>query len=548
MDASDPHISRYPLRTRHRATNLTLLTASALVAGLLACPTAVAADGGTTSAGTPGAAGLPDEPLFPTLGNTGYTVEHYDLDLRYATSAPSQPIDGTVTVKAVATQNLSRFNLDFAGDTVGTVSVNGQAATAVRTGEELEITPTAPLPDGRPFTVTVSHFTSAPTVPDENDPTSLVFVQTTDGSAWLAQPNYAHRIFPCNDHPSDKATFSFRIDVPAGTTAVANGILADSSTSGGRTVWRYDEAEPLATELTQVVVGAFTVVPLPSSGGVTLRNVIPTRLMNDHSAKLADVNDYLTWLSNRVGPYPFRSYGDLIIDEPLGYALETQTLSLISLVFFTKAPEAVARGVRLHEASHQWFGNSVTPNRWADVWLSEGHATWYTMAFESENGILAGDVGYINKNLKIGDLTELMKKRYSQGDQWRATYGPVARPRTDNPDGPFTENVYTGGALVLYALQQKIGAPKFSELERQWVTRYRGQSPSTQDFIALATQIGGADVAPFLTSWLYDTTTPPMPGHPDWTVEPATSSRARSATTRSAASSSIAPDAFATRR
>ena len=57
--------------------------------------------------------------LFPTLGNGGYDVQHYDLDLRYATSAPTQAIDGTVRILAKATQDLSRFDLDFAGQSVG---------------------------------------------------------------------------------------------------------------------------------------------------------------------------------------------------------------------------------------------------------------------------------------------------------------------------------------------------------------------------------------------------------------------------------------------
>ena len=63
-------------------------------------------------------AGLGDR-LFPQLGNGGYDVQHYDLDLRYATSAPTQSIDGTVTILAKATQDLSRFDLDFAGQSVG---------------------------------------------------------------------------------------------------------------------------------------------------------------------------------------------------------------------------------------------------------------------------------------------------------------------------------------------------------------------------------------------------------------------------------------------
>src|ERR1700712_4107136 len=96
-----------------------LLLALALLA-LTAAPARAAAP-------SPGAAGLGDR-LDPGRGNGGYSVLHYDLDLRYATSAPAQSIDGTVTIVARATQSLSRFNLDFAGKSVGGVSVDGAPA------------------------------------------------------------------------------------------------------------------------------------------------------------------------------------------------------------------------------------------------------------------------------------------------------------------------------------------------------------------------------------------------------------------------------------
>ena len=88
---------------------------------------ALAAPAHAAGGASPGAAGIGDR-LFPGLGNGGYDVQHYDLDLRYATSAPSQPIDGTVTIFARATQSLSRFDLDFAGQSVGGVTVNGAPA------------------------------------------------------------------------------------------------------------------------------------------------------------------------------------------------------------------------------------------------------------------------------------------------------------------------------------------------------------------------------------------------------------------------------------
>src|SRR4051794_30503113 len=88
------------------------------------------------AAAAPGSPTIGDPP-FPGLGNGGYDVLHYDLDLRYATSAPSQPIDGTVTIVARATQPLSRFDLDFAGGGVSRVSVDHRTALWSRSGEEL---------------------------------------------------------------------------------------------------------------------------------------------------------------------------------------------------------------------------------------------------------------------------------------------------------------------------------------------------------------------------------------------------------------------------
>src|SRR5215213_3338439 len=120
------------------------------------------------AAPSPGSAGLGDR-LFPNLGNGGYDVRHYDLDLRYATSAPTQAIDGTVTILAKATQDLSRFDLDFAGQSVGTISVNGLPAKFTRTPDDLVITPRLPLREGRPFIVKVSHFVAAPTEPNSDD-------------------------------------------------------------------------------------------------------------------------------------------------------------------------------------------------------------------------------------------------------------------------------------------------------------------------------------------------------------------------------------------
>jgi hypothetical protein len=111
-----------------------------------------------------------------------------------------------------------------------------------------------------------------------------------------------------------------------------------------------------------------------------------------------------------------------------------------------------------------------------------------------------------------------MRAVYAHGDQWRHDDGPVARPTTAAT--LFSLQVYHGGALVLYALRQKIGAAAFARVERSWVRTYEGKTASTDDFIALASRVSGRNLTGFLRRWLYGNTTPPMPGHPGWTVDP----------------------------
>src|SRR3954469_15183632 len=115
-----------------------------LALGLLAL---LAAPARAASSST-GAAGLGDR-LFPQLGNGGYDALHYDLDLRYATASPTQAIDGTVTMLAQSTQALSSFDLDFAGQSVGSIAVDGQPASFKRVGQDIVITPRQAIPNGK---------------------------------------------------------------------------------------------------------------------------------------------------------------------------------------------------------------------------------------------------------------------------------------------------------------------------------------------------------------------------------------------------------------
>ena len=482
---------------------------------------AVLAAPAAATAASPGAAGLGDR-LAPGLGNGGYDVLHYDLDLRYATSAPSQSVDGTVTILAQATQSLSRFNLDFGGDSVGSVSVDGRAAAVPADGEELVITPRRAIDKREKFIVRVSHFVATPTAAgDEPESVGLLHARDRLGHRVRSRTSPTS-IFPSNDHPRDKATFSFRFDVPAGTEAVANGLPLGHWTSRGRTIWAYVQRQPMATELTQLAVGNYDLTTPGRHPGVLLRDVTAPSLTAFLRPMLAlhPGPPASGWRTGSAATRSTSTARSSPTTANIGFALETQTISLYDDSWFTQNTQGVWEPTMIHELAHEWFGNSVTPYEWSDLWFNEGHASWYEFIFAEENGQLAEDTENWPDETGYATLEELMEAIYAHGDQWRHDFGPVARPISGDAAGLFNFQMYHGGALVLYALRQKIGNRAFEQLERELVRRYRDDVLRTADFIALASQVARRDLSGFLHAWLYGETTPPMPGHPDWEVDP----------------------------
>ncbi|GAA3216043.1 hypothetical protein GCM10020256_18040 [Streptomyces thermocoprophilus] len=147
--------------------------------------------------------------LFPYLGNPGYDVASYDLSFTYS-GKNTEPLKAVTTIDAWTTRPLERINLDFAYGDVESVEVDGEAASFATAGEDLVITPARPLTAGAWTRVTVRH-TSDPTPGTDRDGG---WVRTDDGLAMANQADAAHLVFPCNDHPSDKAMFTIRVTAP----------------------------------------------------------------------------------------------------------------------------------------------------------------------------------------------------------------------------------------------------------------------------------------------------------------------------------------------
>src|SRR4051794_11209894 len=169
----------------------------------------------------------------------------------------------------------------------------------------------------------------------------------------------------------------------------------------------------MATELLQVAVGDLRVVRRPDEQGVQVRDVVPRRLLSTAGAALAEQAGQIAWMTARVGPFPFPVYGRLAADAQLA-ALETQTLTIVPRSYLA-LPPGPRDQVLLHELAHQWFGDTVSPAQWSDVWLNEGHATWYQLLYGDEHGSL-------RSTFPASDLEGVMRAEYGQSDLIRRQF------------------------------------------------------------------------------------------------------------------------------
>ena len=427
---------------------------------------------------------------FPSLGNGGYDVRHYTLDL--SVHIEDQTVDGRATLEAVATQPLSRLNLDFADHAIHSVSFNGSSIHSEAAGGEVRIAPEEALDSGQAFTVIVD-YSGAPGASDSAGipPYARGWQFFEAGSYVASEPDGASRWFPANDHPLDKGLFTFRIKVGKPFTVAANGHLVEEIDEGDERTFVWEPRDPLAPYLVQVAIGDFEQQTETSAGGTVIRNYFPADYPQDHLAQYARTKDMLEYLGSVFGPYPFEAYGVVVVDTPLPFALETQTLTLFG------ANESRGEGVVAHELAHQWFGNSVSLKRWEDIWLNEGFATYAMVLWlEHDEGLEAAE-------------SELrgMYRMLAAADGGRTLV--IGDP---GPDRLFDRAVYLRGALTLHALRQQVGSDDCFGLLRAYAERFRYGNASTEDFIGIAEEISGRDLREFFQEWVYEEELPSVPG------------------------------------
>jgi aminopeptidase N len=464
---------------------------------------------------------LKAEPTPPRTDDRGVDILSYDLDLVMdpapGPAAGVVALTGRVDIGLRAVRGgVTSLPLDLVSQlTCDGVVRAGQALPFVQSGEELLVTWPAPLSTTAPETLTITWHGRPPrhgnlyvgmmyrrddngTPADPADDTPFMFT--------VSEPWSAHAWWPCKDHPADKARVSLAATVPQDLTVVSNGTLesvTDAAPGWKRFLWR--ERYPLPTYLVSVAASRYetwredcrppAVAPVPLDYHVIARDRARAEIDFGNTCAMMGV------LTGLLGPYPFAGEKYAQVEVVWGGAMEHTTATSIGQYMFTG--DRRYEQVVVHEMAHQWFGDSLTPLRWSDIWLNEGFATYAeALWLEASQGPAAREAF----------LRQIGPARHADlfvGD------GTLIDP---SPILPNTL-VYDKGAWVLHMLRGVIGDEAFFRFLRDWVddpARVQG-SVGVEDMIRVAEAAGARDLGAFFDGWLRTDAAPvlsltPQPG------------------------------------
>lgn len=426
----------------------------------------------------------------PTLASTpqpAHNAVRYDVALSLSdTSRVIQGVAGTSW--RLASRDPLRLELDSVLTVTG-VTVNGRKARWTRRGDLVLI----PHPGGAGDTL-------RSTIAYRGVPRDGLIIHDSAGTrTFFADnwPNRAHRWFPSQDHPSDKAEASFQVEVPAGFSVIANGERRQVDTlPSGRTRWRYRLDVPIPVYTMVVGAAHFARTPL-GRAACEIRCVdLAVWTYPADSAWALDgpfrrAGEIVAFFSRLVGPFPYPDLTHVESSTIFG-GMENSTAIFYDENAYRR--HTLREATVAHETAHQWFGDAVTERSWDHLWLSEGFATYFAALWAEHQG---GDSA----------LQETMRGAAAGIFRSRSTERPVV-DTAENLMSLLNTNNYNKGAWVLHSLRGLIGDSAFFRGLREYYQTYRDSTASSGDLQRVMESASGKDLGWYFGQALH------QPGYP----------------------------------
>ena len=439
-------------------------------------------------------------------------------DVRYELAFEiEKPVDKVVCgavlrFERMAAAKDSPLVIDFDGEILGLIEVNGAAIEAARVHDHI-VLPAATLATGsNEVRLRVASKAAAASTPCN------VYRDPSDGSEYcytLVVPADAHRLYPCFDQPDIKARFDVSLRIDESWSAIGNGAASASEPSEGTRRWTFAQTKPLPTYLMAFACGPFAKIesPLPTIPGIAQGSTMRTWFRESERARLDEPTllrmhgDGLQWLCGYFGePYPFDKL-DIVLLPGFPYGGMEHAGAIFyreKALCFDHEPTAgeLARRSALvyHELSHQWFGNLVTMRWFDDLWLKEGFATF--VAHEAMAVLEPERQSWLR-------FMQRVKPRAYEVDATPGTV-PVFQDLANLADaksayGPI---VYNKAPAVLRELDDRLGSAAFRKGVNLFLRKHRFGNASWRDLADALEEASSSDLSRWSQRWLLSASLP----------------------------------------
>jgi aminopeptidase N len=435
----------------------------------------------------------------PSIANIqSVDVLHYDLSLNLLnnlTSPYKKSFDGSVTINARALVETNEISLNAHNYSLLIDAVSGSSRSFSHAGNKLAIVLDRSYAEGEEFKITIRfrHKDVFDTSFYCND--GLVYTDSESAGA--------RRWFPCKDVPNDKATVKITADVPEGVQFCANGLMTDSTSSSGKIRYVYESKHLVATYLIAFVASKKYLLavegwkfPSADKGAMQVRYYYQRgETMFNLKNVMLKTNRMLDYFSEIYCEYPFEKLGFATTDRHFPWGgMENQTI-------ITLCPDCWIEDLICHELIHQWFGDMITPETWADIWLNEGFATY--------NEALWIEKAYGKKRYQ--EAVEYEATKYLNSNAGWAIYNPEWKTEEPNDAQVFDPGItYSKASCILYMLRHVLGDEVFFDVLKKYANdeRFRYGNISTEAFENFVEEVSGKDLGWFFQQWIYG------PNHP----------------------------------
>jgi len=314
------------------------------------------------------------------------------------------------------------------------------------------------------------------------------------------EPEGARNWFPCWDKPSDKALLDLTAKVPSTVKFASNGKLMDSVFSADTLTYHWASIHNIATYL--VVMTSKINYNLDIVYWHKLSNPldsVPMRFYYNNGEAVAGakavIKPLTDWFSQHYCEHPFQKNGFATLNSQFAWGgMENQTLTSL-------CPNCWDIYYVSHEFAHQWFGDMITCDTWADIWLNEGFATWSEDFWYERSGGYAAYKSQINSDAA----------NYLCCNPGWAISEPSWAVTTPNVNTLFNYAItYCKGAAALHLLRYTIGDSLFFATLQAYAndTNLRFHSARIRDFNDRVNAITGANYDWFFNQWIF------TPNHP----------------------------------